>query len=172
MPDTYVANAVSTSTHTAPQPQQSTKVFLFSSSLNIDTRWCLRNLKLCLQVHATGFLQHRVGEEAYLNQLIGLKVFVDIQNKVRLSLTTSCPMDLHTFPFDSQQCSVFIQSYSMPSKKVRMISKALTFSFFILSKTFQRCDITGMGQQFTSKRVSGRTIWASCKPIMSAGTKK
>ena len=27
-------------------------------------------------------------------------------------------MDLHTFPFDSQQCSLFIQSYSMPAKKV------------------------------------------------------
>ena len=27
-------------------------------------------------------------------------------------------MDLHTFPFDSQQCSVFIQSYSMPAEKV------------------------------------------------------
>ena len=30
------------------------------------------------QVHATGFLQHRVGLEAYLNKLIGLKVVVDI----------------------------------------------------------------------------------------------
>ena len=33
------------------------------------------------QVHATGFLQHRVGEEAFLNQLIGLKVVVDIEKR-------------------------------------------------------------------------------------------
>ena len=33
------------------------------------------------QVHATGFLQHRVGQEAYLNQLIGLKVNVDIEKR-------------------------------------------------------------------------------------------
>ena len=32
-------------------------------------------------------------------------------------------MDLHTFPFDSQQCSVFIQSYSMPAKKVDKMNK-------------------------------------------------
>ena len=33
------------------------------------------------QVHATGFLQHRVGQDACLNQLIGLKVVVDIEKR-------------------------------------------------------------------------------------------
>ena len=38
MPDTYVANAVSTDLHPAPQPQQSTKVVfeIYTSSLSLN----------------------------------------------------------------------------------------------------------------------------------------
>ena len=41
-----------------------------------------------------------------------------IEHKLRLSATTSCPMDLQFFPFDNQQCVVSLQSYSFPRSKV------------------------------------------------------
>ena len=90
LPDTYISNAVSTALYAAPQPQQSTRVA------------------------STGVIRHRV----------------------RLSVRSSCPMDLHSFPFDRshlllllllllllhimnrQQCSLVIQSYSLPISKV------------------------------------------------------
>ena len=38
-----------------------------------------------------------------------------ISHKVRLSVTTSCPMQLHYFPFDLQHCRISLQSYSFPT---------------------------------------------------------
>ena len=42
-----------------------------------------------------------------------------ISHKVRLSVTTSCPMQLHYFPFDLQHCRVSLQSYSFPTSAVQ-----------------------------------------------------
>ena len=90
IPDTYITNAVSTTQHQAPQPQQSTKVSkVTQSSFTNDCS---------TQVHFSGEIQHRV----------------------RLSLTASCPMNLQFFPFDHQKCILSWQSYSFPNSKVRL----------------------------------------------------
>ena len=68
LPDTYITNAVHTSTHPSPQPQQ------------------------FIKVHFSGQVEH----------------------KVRLSVSASCPMDLKFFPFDNQKCTLSFQSYSFP----------------------------------------------------------
>ncbi|XP_077990579.1 uncharacterized protein LOC144444902 [Glandiceps talaboti] len=36
----------------------------------------------------------------------------DINYKTRMSITSSCPMDLRTFPFDRQECKDYLLSYS------------------------------------------------------------
>ena len=73
LPDTFVTNAVHTSTHPSPQPQQ------------------------CIKVHFDGQVEH----------------------KVRLSISASCPMDLRFFPFDNQKCTLSFQSYSFPWSQLK-----------------------------------------------------
>ena len=81
---------------------------------------CLNNVFFCRSIQAvcfnTGWEWINNGDYKDING--DYKAMTKNIWKVRLSLRTSCPMDLHTFPFDSQQCSVFIQSYSMSAKKV------------------------------------------------------
>ena len=38
---------------------------------------------------------------------------------MRLSVTTSCPMQLHYFPFDLQHCRISLQSYSFPTSALQ-----------------------------------------------------
>ena len=95
IPDTVITNAVTTSSHPAPQPQQTTKI------------------------HFSGLILH----------------------KVRLSVTASCPMELHYFPFDEQSCVLSLQSYSFPSHVLRQPVRKLEIFLNFLSLESKMMEI-------------------------------
>ncbi|XP_033743547.1 glycine receptor subunit alpha-2-like [Pecten maximus] len=51
-----------------------------------------------------------------------LRIFGDgkVSYTARLSLTLSCPMDLHHYPFDEQQCPIIMESFSYDENNIIM----------------------------------------------------
>ena len=56
------------------------------------------------------------------NKMLRISVNGNVTYNTRLTITLSCPMDLHDFPVDTQICEVHMESYAYHAQQVILIS--------------------------------------------------
>jgi cation transporter family protein len=100
----------------------------------------------------------------------------------KLKLTTSCPMDLKSFPFDRQTCSVFFESFGYTADvlklksletPIELDSSTITSDWTVTDRTVQDCTKTYqtgtypcLQLQLTAKRNHSHYVMTTYLPSM------